>query len=200
MKRVLLVLLAACGPAATGEVKAPAVDRAAMACGGDPVAKESGQRASDLAADLEGLPITRIDVGGHRRISPSSFVGLMGIRAGDPLTHEAIAKGIHALYANGQIDDVVVFASQEGAGVVLNLLVRERMQIAEIYAPGIPESSKAEMAKWIGIEKGKPFDVAEVAVQRHIIAESMSHRGAKLDVRTHVLASGDLDVCILVQQ
>lgn len=124
----------------------------------------------------------------------------MGLEPGDRLSHEAVAKGIRTAYEGGQLDDLQVFARQDGAGVILDIVVRERMRVAEIFAPGIPEQSKDEMAKWIVIEKGKPFDVADVSINRHQIAETMAKRGAKVDVRTHVLANGDLDVCILVQQ
>jgi outer membrane protein assembly factor BamA len=171
-----------------------------MACSGDPVAKESGQRPPELATDLEGLPITHIEVSGNRRLPTEGILIAMCLKAGEPLSHDAIAKAIRTIYSGGQIDDVEVFATHEGAGVALTVVVRERMPIAEIFAPGIPEQSKDEMAKWIGLEKGKPFDVADVAVQRRTIADGMAHRGAKLDVRTHVLASGELDLCILVQQ
>ena len=200
MKRALVLLaVLGCGPAASPPKSlAPRPDRSMTACTGDPVAKEAGAR--ELAADLEGLPIVRIDVAGNRAIMPSTILAATGLRLGSALSHGAVARAIRSIYESGEIDDVDVWAQHEGAGVVLTIAVRERPRIAEIFAPGIPDATKIEMAKWLGIERGLPFDVAHVYEQRRAISEGMAHRGASFDIRSHLLTNNEVDVCILVKQ
>jgi outer membrane protein assembly factor BamA len=197
VKRVLLFLfVSACGPAPQSKtVTQP--DRAAAACGGDAVAKQSGH--SSLASDLEGLPIVRIDIAGNRLIPATAIAAGSGLEIGKPLSHEGVARAIRQLYDGGELDDIEVFVQHDGAGALVTLVVRERPRIAEIFAPGIPEARKLEMAKWLGIEPGKAFDVAEVQTQRRTIAAGMAEKGASLDVRVHVLRDNQVDVCILVK-
>lgn len=198
-----LVLFACGGGAASPTPKRPPPpDRSAVACGGDPVAKESGGHLlaiSPLASDLEGLPIARIEVSGNRSIPASTIAAGSKLEIGKPLRHEAVARAIRELYSGGELDDIEVFVQQDGPGVVVTLVVRERPRVAEIFAPGIPDKAMLEMAKWLGIERGRPFDVAEVHVQRQTIAKGMAEKGASFDLRTHVLKDNQIDVCILVK-
>lgn len=201
MKRTLLMIfLLACGPATPDSKTAAQQDRSAVACAGDPVAKES---ASPLASDLEGLPIARIEVAGHRLLTSSVIQAGSGLEIGKPLRRDDVTRAIHKLYEAGELDDIQVFVRQDGAssggGVVVTLVVRERPRVAEIFAPGIPDGTKFEMAKWLGIEPGKPFDSAEVWIQRQQIAKGMAAKGATFDLKTHALKDNQIDVCILVK-
>lgn len=199
MRRALpfLLVLSACGGSPATKTPPPP-DRSAVACSGDPVAKQSGGHSA-LASDLEGLPVTRIEVSGNRLILASTIAAASKLEIGKPLRHEAVARAIRELYEAGELDDVEVFVQQVGPGVVVTLVVRERPRVAEIFAPGIPDATKLEMAKWLGIERGKPFDAAEVHLQRQTIAKGMAEKGAMFDLRTHVLKDNQIDVCILVK-
>jgi len=160
---------------------------AVSACGGDPVAKEAPLRRSELASELEGLPIVKIE-GGE---AP-------GIKVGDPLSRDAIARAIRAIYARGDAEEIQVSAEQDGAGVAVFFLVVLRPRVNEIEAPGIPDATREDIAKALGIVRGKALDPAELWARERVVAEGMHARGTSFDVRTLPTRSGKIDVCILV--
>jgi outer membrane protein assembly factor BamA len=199
VKHALYVfLLAACGHATPASTSTPE----SSPCNGDPVAKEANEQVkrprTTLASEFEGLPIAKIEVAGIASLLPSDILGVTDLRIGSPLTHEKVAKAIRAIYAKGDVDDVEVSVAQEGAGLYVRILVRERPRVGAIVAPGVPDKTRDEIAKALSINPGKRFDRAEVWQHERQVAEGMQAHGTSFNVRLQPTRGNKLDVCILV--
>ena len=72
-------------------------------------------QGADLSAQQAegGVPLVRVDsisVSGNFRLTPTTIIGALGIQPGSEVTYREIQRGIKALYATGQFNDVIIRA------------------------------------------------------------------------------------------
>ena len=112
----------------------------------------------------EGAQVDSLEVTGNRRIPVETILNTVSIPVRTPITYRDVQKGIRALFALGQFDDVVVRRRAGAAGEeILVIEVRERALVARVSARGPDKVSASQVRDRIEVAPGRPLDPAQVA-------------------------------------
>jgi len=146
---------------------------------------------SGLSAQQQGIPLVRVDsiaVVGNVRLTEVSIIGTLGFSAGSTVTYREIQKGIKALYATGQFQDVAVFA--EGAAnepVLLRLEVEERDIVQRITIAGLEHAKEETVRDTAGLQTGQPYSPPKILAAKEFIRSELAKEGipfARIEERT----------------
>ena len=110
-----------------------------------------------------------------RCATPDTIVFLGADRTGDatiraesglapgPMNYRSLERGIKAIYATGQFDDVVASCELSGGKAALTISVRERPLLGAVDVTGTDRLSRSSVRDKVDLLVGKPVDPAQVA-------------------------------------
>lgn len=88
------------------------------------------------------------------------LLSTFGVEAGAPLSREAVRRGVQALMATGEVEDVEVTAESVPAGVALRVEVQVASRVRELLFEGLSRRARRFARSELGIEVGAPLRVA----------------------------------------
>lgn len=139
-----------------------------------------------------GIPLVRVDsieVKGNSRLATVTIIGAMGIQTGTEVTYREIQRGIKALYATGQFEDVIIRAlgSEDDPPIILSLEIKERDVISRITFSGLEHAKESTVQDTTGLKTGQPHSPAKILAATNFIRTELAGKGipfARIDVRT----------------
>jgi outer membrane protein insertion porin family len=115
-----------------------------------------------LAASLAwgSMPVSDvvIDAPGARDVG--QLEEFFGVRAGDTLSRMEIRRGVHALIASRQVEDVVATIDVDGAGAAIVLKVQVATAVDSIEVKGLSRRHKRAVREALDIVSGQVLRVA----------------------------------------
>jgi outer membrane protein insertion porin family len=189
----------------------------AIAAPPPPSAAEEAAEAIPEAAPTEaerarGLPITRVTLGGNRRVPAEELAGyLHRTRPGKPFSPEGLSKDVQELWASGLLDDVEADLRPNGGGVEVRLFVRERPSLEGVEIDGAHEIDKDDLIAALSPEIAAGAVLGHEAVARgrqklrdkyaeagywlaEVSPEIVPRKGNKVLLRYHVVEHDKVNV------
>jgi outer membrane protein insertion porin family len=158
----------------------------------------------------EGVPMVRVDsisVLGNFRLTPTTIIGALGIQPGTEVTYREIQRGIKALYATGQFNDVVIRAvgSDDDPPIVLTVQVEEREVVSLLTISGLEHADEGTVRDTTGLGTGQPYSPAKVAAAKEFIRAELAKDGipfARIEERTEPIADkpGEIHLYLEVEE
>jgi outer membrane protein insertion porin family len=129
-----------------------------------------------------GVPLVRVDsiaVTGNFRLAATTIIGALGIQPGTEVTYREIQRGIKALYATGQFDDVVIRAigGEDDPPIILSLEVEEREVVTFLTIAGLENVSEGTVRDTTGLSTGQPYSPAKVTQAKEFIRSELAKEG-----------------------
>ena len=104
-------------------------------------------------ADLTGRTVTKIAVAGNRLITDKDVLAAVQLKAGQPLTTEAIRKDLQSIYELGWFYDVGTDFVEVPEGVQVVYRVRENPVYRKLEVSGNTRLKTAEIESILGLKK-----------------------------------------------
>lgn len=147
------------------------------------------------------LPVKEVVIDAPGATDVDRLAGIFGVRAGDPLSRAEIRRGVRALVASGQIEDVVVEVRPNGEGVVLAVKLQVASRTGAVRISGLSRRHQRIVKEMLDIHPGQPLLVAsfEDAVERATAAlRGDGFPDARLDASLDFdRAAGTVDVSLV---
>jgi outer membrane protein assembly factor BamA len=118
--------------------------------------------AAALAAGLgwSRAPVTEVQFVAPGAADPERLRATFGVASGSPLSREAVRRGVQALMATGEAEDVEVTASEGPGGVALRVEVQVASRVREIVLDGLPRRARRLVRSELGVDAGAPLRIA----------------------------------------
>lgn len=127
----------------------------AAACAAAAFAMASGLHAQEAG----GAQVDSIEVTGNRRVTLESILNVVAIPVHTTFTFHDVQRGIRALWALNQFDDVQVTRRVGAANEsILVVAVRERPVVLRVSLRGVEKLSEGSVRDRIEIGPGRPLD------------------------------------------
>jgi len=135
------------------------------------------------------VQVDSIEVVGNVRLATATIVGTLPFQAGSQVTYREIQRGIKALYATGQFEDVVVRAlgSVENPPVVLRFQVQERDVVTRLTISGLEHADEGTVRDTTGLGTGQPYSPVKILKAKEFIRNELADEGipfARIEERT----------------
>jgi len=93
---------------------------------------------------------------------------VFGVDAGATLSRDAVRRGVQALMATGEVEDVEVTAEAGPAGALLDVQVQVASRVAAVVVEGLPRRARRLVVAELAVDAGTPLRVArfERALER----------------------------------
>lgn len=131
---------------------------------------------------------------------PQRLRQVFGVQVGDRLDREAIRRGIQALVASGEVEDVRVDVEPRGDGFALLLHAQVATRVGSLRLEGLPSRQRALVAQELGLKPGlplrlAPFEQALVRAQGKLRADGFPQARLEPELEFHV-QQGTVDVIL----
>jgi len=164
-----------------------------------------GLSGGDLEAQQQGVPLVRVDsivVEGNDRLSSPTIVGTLGFQAGSEVTYREIQRGIKALYATGQFEDIRIRAVGAATEpVLLVLTVEERDIVRRITISGLEHASESTVRDTTGLRTGQPYSPPKILAAKEFIRSELAKEGipfARIEERTEPMPDRPGEIHLLL--
>lgn len=124
-----------------------------------------------------GQKIQSISVEGNRNISASDVRDLLRMREGATLSKELINGDIKSLYSNGSFSHISMYAEEQGNGVKIRIVVKERAKINEIDFRGLEELNRQEITDAIPLKTDEVFTEQKLSESVAILINKYREKG-----------------------
>jgi outer membrane protein insertion porin family len=118
------------------------------------------------AEKAAGLPISRIQIVGNRRVTEDDVKAYLRERTGQAFAPEALTQDVRELYASGFFDEIEVDLERTDDGVSLRFLVRERPSISAVEFVDNSEIDEDDLKEAIEVKAGTVL--SQPAVRRSV--------------------------------
>jgi outer membrane protein insertion porin family len=149
------------------------------------------------AERARGLPISRIDVGGNRRVTKSDILTYLRERVGQNFDPDTLAQDVRELWNSGFFDDIEVDLDRDDSGVRLRFVVRERPSISQVLFEGNSEIDSEDFSEAIEVKDGTIL--SRPAIRRTIqkIRDMYAEKGFFLaDVKSEIVPQKNNEVLV----
>jgi len=157
-----------------------------------------------------GVPTVRVDsisVSGNFRLTPTTIIGALGIQPGTEVTYREIQRGIKALYATGQFEDVVIRAigAADNPPIILSIQVEERRVVTLLTISGLEHANEGTVRDTTGLDTGQPYSPAKVIAAKEFIRAELADDGipfARIEERIEPIADrpGEIHLYLEVEE
>src|SRR2546426_2097726 len=138
----------------------------------------------------QGPPILRsidVEYTGPGTVSKERILAHMRTRVGQPYSDQVVEQDIEALYKNGSILNVRIFAQPEGDGVKVIVAVQTRSSVREIEINGAERIKAKRLRKEIKVKLNQPVNEEQLEEARQKIIEVYQAKGfTDIDVKFRV--------------
>src|SRR3989441_8292646 len=137
-------------------------------------------RAQAPQAAPQGPPIVRsidVEYTGPGTVSKERILAQMRTRVGQPYSNEVVEQDIAALYKNGSIQNVRIFAQPQGDGLRVIVAVQTRSILREIVIDGAERVKAQRLRKEIKLRLNQPVDEKQLEEARQKIIEVYQGKG-----------------------
>lgn len=104
-----------------------------------PQAEEAQARPQAITAYL-GLPVSEIELPGVEAEEAARLLAATPLKAGEPLTRQAVHDAIQALFATGRFSDIQAEAERTASGVKLRFLTVPNYFVGQVMVEGVSAS------------------------------------------------------------
>src|SRR5437870_941863 len=128
----------------------------------------------------QGPPIVRsIDVqySGPATVSKEAILAQIRTAVGQPYSDSTVEDDIRNLYKTGTIQNVRIFAQQEGGGVKVIVAVQTRQVLREVVNDGAHRVKTKKLRKEIGVKLNAPVNEDDLQKARQKIIDSYQSKG-----------------------
>lgn len=102
--------------------------------------------------------ISEIKIKGNKVVSEEKILSLMKTKVGAEFNEGVIREDVRRIGESGYFSNVSYEYKREGEKVILEIIVKEKPVIEEIYFSGNKVFSRKKLLKFIGISKGEIFN------------------------------------------
>ncbi len=143
-----------------------------------------------IAAVLAGtlawgrVPVTSVVLDAPGAADVGELRAILGVEPGEPLSRGQVRRGVQALMASGQVEDVDVDARPEDGGVALTVRIQVASRLRTLEIEGLDGGARKTVERELSVQEGAPLHVAafEAAVQRaQALLRADGYPGAVLD-------------------
>ena len=165
-----------------------------------------GSIAVAMPAAAQVQACTQIDsiaVQGTVRMTPASVLARAGLIGGQTICVREVQAALENIYATGQVSDVQVFQTNDGARQILILEVTERPMLGRWEVTGVSELSERSVRGRVQLLEGRPYDAAATARSRASIDSLYRDRGfylSRVEVQEEVEDDGSVSVIFDVHE
>ncbi len=161
------------------------------------LAAQQGQQQAPTA----GGSIDSIEVSGNHRVTTETVLNTFAVPIHTNITYRDIQRGIRALFAIGQFDDVqVTHRTTEAGASIMSVALRERPLVVRTSIHGAEKISERSVREKTDIPTGRPLDPASLARARTRIDSMYEAAGYYLaDVKTNVVPLDTGRVAVVIE-
>lgn len=140
---------------AEGGDNAVVVENVATANGGDAAgaANAGNDAVAPKKADLTGKTVTKVTVAGNRLITDKEVLAAVQLKAGQPLSTDAVRKDLQSIYELGWFYDVGTDFAEVPEGVQVTYRVRENPVYRKLIVTGNTKLKTSEIEAVLGLKK-----------------------------------------------
>jgi outer membrane protein insertion porin family len=148
--------------------------------------------------------VGRIEVRGNQALETETVKAMLESEEGDLYSVEKVTADIHALYASGFIQDVVVEKNYDADGrVILTYTIKEKPIIHEVRFEGTKALSDEEIKNLSDLKARQAYDPARARAVRTKLLEEYSKQGyfmARVDIVVEEVSPGQVDVVFIFDE
>ncbi len=127
--------------------------------------------------EAKGLPIRQISVSGNRRIAEGDVLSYLKLKTGGVFDPVILTTDVRELWRSGFFDEVEVDLKQQGDGVVLRFLVRERPSIKAVEFEGNSELDDEDLTEAVEVKPSTILSRPALARAIQKIRDMYAERG-----------------------
>ena len=131
--------------------------------------------ALSVVADAEDRPqvVRQVEVDADGALGRDVVVKLLGLEKGSPLDRRRLREGVHALYAGGEVEHLVVEAEEVEGGIDVTVVVRQPARISAVVVVGVRGHWEGRVRSWLELEAGQAVSASQVeAAVRRVLRET----------------------------
>ncbi|MDF1564899.1 MAG: POTRA domain-containing protein [Deltaproteobacteria bacterium] len=102
---------------------------------------------------------------------------LVPLRSGQYFSRQALRRTVRLLYETGRFEQIEAYLRQTPEGVVVSLVGKPRLRLAEVVFSGNESLSEQELMRASGLVRGKPYRPGKVEAARGLISELYGRHG-----------------------
>jgi len=111
------------------------------------------------------------------RISHGELTGLVTLKAGDPLTPEAVRESIRRLYAKSVFGQISAYVKEEGGKALLQFYLRPAPLVSEVKVVGMKRVPAASVLSTLRIRKGASMESLDLSEVGDTVREILRKKG-----------------------
>src|SRR5208283_1363088 len=129
-----------------------------------------------------GEPIEAIEFRGARRVPQDTLKALIGSKAGDIFSQDAMRRDFMALWNTGRFDDIQLETEPGRIGLIVRFIVTERRVIRSINYEGIHSVTVSEILdrfkeRKVGLSVESQYDPNRIQRATVVLKEFLAERG-----------------------
>lgn len=121
--------------------------------------------------------IVRVDIAGNRRIETELIKSNISLKAGEPLSADAVSEDIKRIFRLGFFEDVSAELRRTPDGVVLVYNVKEKPVVVDLRIRGNDEIESDKILEVVGIKEGRIIELEKVNASVEAINRLYSDEG-----------------------
>jgi outer membrane protein insertion porin family len=157
--------------------------------------------AAALAAALPwaAVPVSNVIVDAPGARDVAELRSVFGVAPGSALSRTEIRRGVQALLATGEVEDVVVVADPGDDGVTLTVRVQVALRLDRLDVVGLSDKPKRVVSEALELPLGAPLRLADfeqrLALAETTLRDEQGYPGAVLEPELAFdVAAGDVTV------
>ena len=111
------------------------------------------------AAAAASAPVTAVDVVAAGARDTGRLRQVLGVRAGDRFSRLELRRGVQALIASGEVEDVVVTTVAGADGIAITVRLQAASRVGSVRVEGLPRRARTRVRVGLGLVPGTVLEV-----------------------------------------